>query len=88
MNPILLTVWAILAACFGALLLYRGQLTRYEEEQLFLNDEVHQNERVQRAIVRKVKLLGPAVRVLGGAAGICTACVIGIYVWNAWKSIH
>ena len=38
MNPILLTVWAVLTACFLGLLMYRGQLTRYEEEQLFLND--------------------------------------------------
>ena len=44
-NPILLIIWAALAVCFIALLMYRGQLTRYEDEQLFLNDSIHNNER-------------------------------------------
>ena len=89
MNPILLTIWGVLAACFAGLLVYRGQLTRYEDEQLFLNEELHQNEQEQQtAIVRKVQKLKPVLGVLGGAAGLCTACVVGLYVWDAWQRLQ
>lgn len=87
-HPLLLTVWGILAACFAALLMYRGQLTRYEDEQLFLSDEASLNaKRQQTEIVRKVNKLEPLVRVFGGAAGLMTACVIGLYAYQAWQNL-
>ena len=89
MNPLLLIVWAALTVCFLALLVYRGQLTRYEDEQLFLNDSIHNNEReLQTTIVRKIHKIQPVVRLVGGAAGLVTVCAVGIYVWNAWKQIQ
>ncbi len=89
LNPVLLIVWAALAACFGALLIYRGQLTRYEDDQLFLNNELHANEQQQQTqIVQKLHKLQPIIRVLGGAAALTTACVVGLYVWYAWQTIH
>ncbi len=89
MNPILLTVWAVLTACFLALLVYRGQLTRYEDEQLFLNDSTNSNEKqLQSNIVRRIQKIEPLVRGVGAAAGIATACAVGIYVWEAWKTIQ
>jgi predicted membrane-bound spermidine synthase len=88
-NEILLAVWAALAVCFLALLIYRGQLTRYEDEQLFLNDEVHTEEqKTQQDIVRRVNKLTPLVNLFGGAAGLLTASIIGVYVWNAWQQIR
>ena len=89
MNPILMVVWAVLAASFMGLLVYRGQLTRYEDDQLFLNDENNQVEHErQTQIVRKVEKMQPLVRLLGGAAGLVTASVVGIYVWDAWQRIR
>ncbi len=87
-NAILIAVWAALALCFLALLIYRGQLTRYEDEQLFLNEEVNTHEQQeQQEIVRRVNRLTPLVNLFGGAAGLLTASVIGIYVWNAWQQL-
>ena len=89
MNPILLTVWGVLAACFAGLLIYRGQLTRYEDDQMFLNEDLNPNLQAQQTdIVRKVTKMAPVVRGLGAAAGLCTACVVGIYVWDAWQRIQ
>ncbi len=91
MNPILMIVWAILAASFMGLLVYRGQLTRYEDDQLFLNDDqalAAEHEREQKQLVGKIQKLGPIVTALGGAAGLVTASVVGIYVWNAWKTLQ
>ncbi len=89
MNPVLLIVWAVLAACFLALLIYRGQLTRYEDEQLFLNDESNTNvKQEQSKIVRRIHRIEPLVRACGGAVGLVTASVVGIYVYHAWKILH
>ncbi len=88
-NQILLTVWAVLAACFLALLVYRGQLTRYEDEQLFLSDGVNTNEQnEQKDLVRRVNRLTPIVNLFGGAAGLSTASIVGTYVWDAWQRLR
>ena len=54
-SPVLLYIWAALFFCFLGLLVYRGQLTRYEDEQLFLEDEelliVQQNKQQKQRIV-------------------------------------
>ena len=89
-NPVLLTIWAVLATCFLALLVYRGQLTRYEDDQLFLDENistVHERN-LQKNIVRKVRKIEPVVRVIGSAAGLATAFAVGLYVWNAYQTIR
>lgn len=86
--PVMLLIWAVVAACFLALLAYKGQLTRYEEDQLFLNNENESPEqREQTEIVRKVKKIEPFVRVLGVAAAVMTVCIVGIYTYDAWQHL-
>ena len=85
----MIAIWAVLAVCFLALLVYRGQLTRYEDEQLFLNtEETSPTKAQQTSIVRRVRKIEPLVRGFGGAAGIMTASIIGIYVWEKWQAIQ
>jgi len=88
MNSILLIVWAVLIVCFLALLVYRGQLSRYEDEQLFLTDEVTPEQEMQQNIVRRLEKLDPIVKIVGGAAGLATAFGVGMYVWDAWKQLQ
>lgn len=88
MNSILLIVWAVLIVCFLALLVYRGQLSRYEDEQLFLSDEVTPEQEMQQNIVRRLEKLDPIVKIVGGAAGLATVCAVGMYVWDAWKQLQ
>jgi hypothetical protein len=85
--PALLLIWAVIAACFLALLAYKGQLTRYEEDQLFLNETETHDQREQTEIVRKVKKLEPFVRVLGVAAAFMTVCIVSIYTYDAWQHL-
>ncbi len=40
-------VWGALAAVLLSLLMYRGNLTRYEEDQLFLSDSNGMEQREQ-----------------------------------------
>ncbi len=86
--PVLLIVWAIVTACFLGLLAYKGQLTRYEEDQLFLSDTVSHEQQVQTNIVRKVNQIQPFVRVLGVAAAVMSAGIIGIITLDAWHHIR
>ena len=88
MNSILLIVWAVLIVCFLALLVYRGQLSRYEDEQLFLGDQVTPEQEMQQVIVRKLQQLDPIVKIVGGAAGLATAGAVGVYVWDAWQRLQ
>jgi hypothetical protein len=85
--PVMLIVWAVIAACFLALLAYRGQLTRYEEDQLFLNETESNEQREQSEIVRKVNRLQPFVRILGVAAAVMTAGIVGIFTYDAWQHL-
>ena len=86
--PIMLIIWGVVAACFLALLAYRGQLTRYEEDQLFLNDTETHEQQQQNEIVRKVNKIGPAIRVLGFAAAAMTVSIVGIFTYDAWQRLQ
>ena len=88
MNSILLIVWAVLITCLLALLVYRGQLSRYEEEQLFLNDVVTPEQELQQSIVRRLDKIDPIVKIVGGAAGLATAFAVGMYVLDAWRNLQ
>ena len=86
--PIMLIVWGVVAACFLALLAYRGQLTRYEEDQLFLNERETHVQQEQNEIIRKVNKIGPAIRVLGFAAAAMTISIVGIFTYDAWQRLR
>jgi hypothetical protein len=85
--PVLLVIWAAIAACFLGLLAYKGQLTRYEEDQLFLSDIRSNEQQLQGEIVRKVTKIQPFVRVFGVAAAVMTAGIIGIFTYDAWQHL-
>ena len=85
---LLWTIWAGFAAAIVALLVYRAQLTRYEDDQLFLNDAIRTEEQqLQLTIVRKLNRVQPLVRIVGGAATAMSICMLSIYVWDAIKSL-
>ncbi len=89
MNSILLIVWAVLIVMFLALLVYRGQLSRYEDDQLFLNnDTVTPEQEMQQILIRRLQKIDPIVKIVGGAAGLATACAVGLYVWDAWQKLQ
>ena len=85
--PVLLVIWAAIAACFLGLLAYKGQLTRYEEDQLFLTENVTHEQQLQSEIVRKVTKIQPFVRIFGVASAVMTAGIIGIFTYDAWQHL-
>ncbi len=86
--PTLLVIWASLVACFVGLLTYRGQLTRYEDDQLFLAENNPDGQRQQYDIVRRVNQVQPFVRLFGGAAGLMTASIVAIWVADAIRVLN
>jgi hypothetical protein len=88
--PVLLIVWGAVAACFLGLLAYKGQLTRYEDDQLFLNstDTVSHEQAMQTEIVRKVNQIQPFVRFFGIASALMTAGIVGIFTYDAWQHLR
>jgi hypothetical protein len=86
--PVLLIIWAAIVACFLGLLAYKGQLTRYEEDQLFLSETVSHEQQMQSEIIRKVTKIQPFVRVFGFAAALMTAGIIGIFTFDAWQHLR
>jgi hypothetical protein len=86
--PTMLIIWAVVTVAFLLLLAYRGQITRYEEDQLFLNGSHSNEETQQNEIVRKVNRLAPFVRFLGGATSLITVGIIGLFVYDAWQKFQ
>ena len=85
--PTLLVIWAIFTALFVGLLTYRGQLTRYEDEQLFLADINPDGPRKQSEIVRRVNQVQPFVKIFAVAAGLLTVGIVGIWVADAIQTL-
>ncbi len=86
--PTMLIVWGVVTISFLALLAYRGQITRYEEDQLFLNENNGTEQQEQTEIIRKIKRLEPFVRVLGGAASLVTISIVGMWFYDAWQRLR
>jgi hypothetical protein len=62
--PALIVVWAVFTGLFLALLAYNGTLTRYEENQLFL-DDINANEKQQQStILNKITKVTPYIKAL------------------------
>jgi ABC-type uncharacterized transport system fused permease/ATPase subunit len=76
-------VWAVVTTLLLALLAYRGTLTRYEEDQLFLDPCSGHQQQEQTLIVQKVNRIQPLVRIMTGATCALSATIIGVYVWDA-----
>jgi hypothetical protein len=86
--PILWIVWAAFAAILLSLLLYRGTITRYEDDQLFLDDISERQHKENDAIIAKLAKIQPFLKVFTGVTSILTAAIIGIYAWDAIKTFY
>ena len=86
--PAMLTIWAAVTACFVAILTYRGQLTRYEQERLFLTNINPDGERQQSEIVQRINQIQPYVRILGAATTLITVSIVAIWTLDAWHTLH
>jgi sensor domain CHASE-containing protein len=88
MMSTLWIIWAVFAVCLLALLLYRGTITRYEDDQLFLDDVNDRQHKENDAIIHRLNQIQPILRVCTGVTSALTATIIGIYAWDAIKTFY
>ena len=86
--PALWIVWAVFAVVLLGLLLYRGTISRYEDDQLFLDDISERQHQENDAIIRKLTRIEPILRVFTGLTSILTATIVGLYAWDAIKLFY
>ena len=80
--PVMWVVWSALVLFTAALYVYRSNLTRDEEDQIFLDDSFDHEKAAQAAIVSKVNKVQPLLRVALWLVGIASLFVIGYYIMD------
>ncbi len=78
--PVMWIVWCVLVVLTVALYIYRANLTRDEEDQIFLDDSFQHEKANQAAIIARAEKLQPVIRAALALAGVATLFIIGYYV--------
>ncbi len=86
--PVLIVVWGIFTGLFLALLAYNATITRYEDNQIFLDEGNVFEQEQQISIVRKVHKAQPYIRVLGTISAILAVAIVVIYTWVCWLRLQ
>jgi ABC-type uncharacterized transport system fused permease/ATPase subunit len=85
--PVVWIVWAAVITFLLVLLVYRSNLTRYEEDQIFLDDAASHQKKEQEDLMVKVNKIQPLIRVVTGATCLLTVGILGVYVWDALQHL-
>ena len=80
--PTLWMIWAVFAGILLMLLLYRGTITRYEDDQLFLDDTSDRQHKENDAIIRKLGKIQPFLRIFTGVTSALTAATLTLPKWT------
>ena len=78
--PVMWVVWSVLVLFTAAVYIYRSNLTRDEEDQIFLDDSFDHEKAAQAAIVSKVNKVQPVLHLSLWLVGIASLFVIGYYI--------
>lgn len=81
--PILWIVWGVVAGVLLIMLGYRGTLTRYEEDQIFLDEATSMQSQEQTDIQRKLEKIRPFLVIMLWAVGALTLVILGMYIRDA-----
>jgi hypothetical protein len=80
--PFMWVIWSVLAAITAALWIYRSNLTKDEEDQIFLDDSFDHVKAAQASIVAKVNKVQPILHTALWLMLVATVFVIGYYVMD------
>lgn len=81
--PVLWILWGVVAAVLLILLGYRGTLTRYEEDQIFLDETSSIEAQQQTEIQQKLMKMRPFLMVTMWTIGALTLVILGMYIRDA-----
>lgn len=80
--PVMWTIWGVLVAAMAALHVYRSNLMRDEEDQVFLDDSFEHEKSAQAVIAAKVNKVEPVLRIFEWSVAVATVLVILYYIWQ------
>jgi len=80
--PVMWVVWGVFAVAAAALYLYRSNLTRDEDDQIYLDDAFQHEKAAQEAIVTRVGKVEPLLRISIWLVAGWTAIVAAYYLWD------
>ena len=78
--PVMWTIWAVLFVLMAALYLYRSNLGKNEEDQIFLDESFNSEKAEQEAIVKRITKVEPWLKVSEWLVAAMTAVVLVYYV--------
>jgi hypothetical protein len=84
MSPMfgLLVAWGILTGILVILLIYRSTLTMHEDDSIFLNDTESQMQKDQVEVLKKMRKIGPVVKILGALSGAMILVMAGLFIYQ------
>jgi hypothetical protein len=87
-GPILylVIVWAVIAAVFIGLLIWRSLLASHEDDQIFLDAAQEHMAREQRELVAKISSLSRPIATSGIAAVTLLLVIVGMWLYEGLKS--
>ncbi|HZB87981.1 MAG TPA: hypothetical protein VE291_04925 [Terracidiphilus sp.] len=86
--PVMWMVWSALVVLTVALYIYRANLTKDEEDQIFLDDSFQSHRDSQAAIVAKVQKLQPLLRATLALTCVATLLVVGYYITDFMRQFQ
>jgi len=86
--PVMWTVWAIFVLFTAALYVYRSNLTKNEEDQIFLDDSFAQEKAEQAVIAAKVAKVEPLVRASRWVVVAASVFVVAYYIRDIMLQLH
>ena len=86
--PVMWIVWSAFVILMAALYIYRSNLTKNEEDQIFLDDSFSHEQAEQAVIASKVARVEPMVRIARWLVVGMTAVVIVYYVRDILLQLH
>ena len=75
-------IWSLLVLILAALYIYRSNLTKNEEDQIFLDDSFEHEKAEQAVIAAKLAKIEPVVLTARWIVIVATGAVIVYYVWS------
>lgn len=85
---LLLAIWGVVVAAFVCVMIYRGNLTQHETDQLFLSESSFESVHEENDdVIRRINKIQPVCKGLGGVAALLTLAIIGTYVVNVLPNV-
>jgi hypothetical protein len=86
--PVMWIVWSAFVVILAALYIYRGNITKNEEDQIFLDDSFEHEKIEQAVITAKVTRVEPLVRASQWLVIAMSAFVIAYYIRDVALQLH